>query len=95
MMLGRELRLPVDLLCGHPEGEQTGLLTIYLYTETLQDSLRQVHEFARAHLKLTSDRMKKYYDVLSSHDLLNRGDAAWLYSPQRSKGLSLMNTWSL
>ncbi len=39
--------------------------------------------------------MKRYYDVHSSQDLLSRGDAVWLFNPQRKKGLSpkLMKPW--
>ncbi len=79
LMIGQVLRLPVDLSCGRPENERNGSHTLYM--ETLHDSLQQALEFARTHLKLASDRMKCFYDVHSSRDLLSRGDAVWLYNP--------------
>lgn len=55
MMLGRELRLPLDLLCGRPEpaksyGDANG------YVDRLRDQLATVHQYAREHLKLEGDR---------------------------------------
>ena len=58
LMLGRDLRLPVDLLIGRPELEHTksGFAT------KLQGQLETIHQFTRNHLKVQSDRMKEYYD---------------------------------
>ena len=47
-MLGRDLRLPVDLLIGCPEPEHTksGFAT------ELQERLETIHQFTRDHLKV-------------------------------------------
>ena len=63
LMLGRDLRVPVDLLFDRPEGEC--IETSTNYASTLQDRLDQVQNFARAHLKVASDQMKSYYDSRS------------------------------
>ena len=93
MMLGRELKLPVDLIFGRPEEEI--LQTPVEYVLTLQERLEQVHGFARAHLREMSIKMKDRYDTLLEGELLDVGDAVWLHNPQRKKGLSpkLQRPW--
>lgn len=86
MMMGRDLRLPVDLLMGRPVEEPTTLATDY--AANLQRRLEQVHEFVRPQLKLTSDRMKERYDILQNAEPLEEGSAVWLYNPRKKKGLS-------
>ena len=94
MMLGRDLRLPVDLIYGRPEEECPSLATEYV--ESLQDRLEQVHSFARPRMQMQSDRMKAYYDLLQpAARSLKEGAAVWLYNPQRKKGRSpkLQRAW--
>ena len=50
--------------------------------------LERVHEFARGHMQLMSNRMKQRYDPLLEHQPLEAGEAVWLYNPQRKKGLT-------
>ncbi len=50
MMMGRDLRLPIDLLIGRPEEEPKQLATDY--ADDLQQRLERVHEFVRSQLKL-------------------------------------------
>jgi len=92
LMLGRNLRVPVDLLYPQPEGESIESRT--QYAENLHEKLDQVQSFARTHLKVASDRMKLYYDT-GNENKFSRGDLVWLYSPQRKKGISpkLMRPW--
>ena len=53
MMLGRELKLPIDLLFGRPDGEPDQTATDYV--RELQARLERVHDFARSHLQVMSD----------------------------------------
>ena len=85
-MLGRDLRLPVDLLTGRPHDEPVSQTTDYAMD--LQEKLEKVHNFARNNLRLKSDRMKEYYDAGSQDETLNEGDPVWLYNPTRKKGLT-------
>ena len=93
LMLGWNLRLPVDLLTGRPDDEPSSQTTDYALD--LQERLERVHNFARNHLKLKSDKMKEYYDASSQDEQLEEGDPVWLYNPQRKKGLTpkLMRPW--
>ena len=79
-MLGRDLRLPIDLLYGRPDEEPSRSTSVY--NENLKARLKRVQEFARSHSKLVSDRMKERYDSLANSTLLERGDPVWLYNPQ-------------
>ena len=90
--MGRDLRLPIDLLIGHPEDEVSHHASNY--AEQLQARLERVHTFARSHMQLITD-LKKCYDAGSNCDQLDVGDPVWLHCPQRKKGLSpkLMRQW--
>ena len=85
MMLGREALLPLDLVIG--QAESTGKSTTE-YAAKLSEQMERTHQFARQHLKLSSDRQKRNYDhrPVNEHQH-NRGDAVWLYSPQKKKGI--------
>ncbi len=84
LMMGRDLRLPVDLLYGRPEEEHHSSV----YADALQERLERVHTFARAHLQMSSNRMKRYYDTRTNQTRFDRSDAVWLHNPQRRKGAS-------
>ena len=49
----------MDLLYTRPEEENLSTP----YAEDLQEKLERVHAFARKHLEMSSDWMKRYYDV--------------------------------
>ena len=57
MMMGRDLRLPIDLFVGRPSEE----VPVH-YAQQLHNRLERIHSFAREHLQLQSDKMKEHYD---------------------------------
>jgi len=85
MMLGREVLLPLDLVIG--QAEPTGSSTTE-YADRLGEQMERIHQFACQHLKLSSDHQRRNYDhrPVNQHRY-NRGDAVWLYSPQKKKGI--------
>ena len=93
LMMGRELRMPIDLICGRPEEEPPQTVTDY--ANLLYERLDRVHQFAREHLQLMSDKMKQRYDPLLECRPLEAGDAVWLHDSARKKGLSpkLQRPW--
>ncbi len=93
IMLGRNLRLPIDLLCGRPDGEHAEQVSSYAHE--LQQKLEQVHEFARSRLKIASDRMKLHYDSHQEGYRLEPGDPVWLHNQQRKTGVTtkLVRPW--
>ena len=89
LMLGRELRPPVDLLLGRPAQEEPDVVTPY--ADNLQQMLETVHKFARSNLKLSSERSKMYYNTKSSDNTT----PVWLSNPKKKKGVSpkLSRNW--
>ena len=93
MMMGRELRVPLDLLMGTPpESNQTSKPS---YVEKLKESLNIAHNYARKRLRITTDRMKTRYNLDATATRLDVGTQVWLYRPRRKKGLSpkLSKNW--
>ena len=85
MMLGRDLKLPVDLSICRPEEEP--FESAHDYVTTLQVRLERIHGFAREHQDLMTDRMKQGYDLSLK--------CPQLHNPQRRKGLTpkLQRPW--
>ncbi|XP_033607654.1 uncharacterized protein LOC117282386 [Cryptotermes secundus] len=71
LVFGRELRLPCDLLFGVPPGKE---LPVTDYAADLVEHLHDIHDYARKHLKLASDRMKTRYDKLANSAGYDEGD---------------------
>ena len=94
MMFGRELRLPVDLLYGRPEADGSFSDPVG-YADRLCDQLATVHQYARDHLKLESERQKMGYDHRLCSRIFSPGDAVWFYNPRRRVGFSpcLQRPW--
>ena len=86
LMLGQDLRLPIDLHIGCPEDEAPTGITVF--AEELEKKLAQVHGVARSNLKMASDRMKERYDSMAEGTPLEKGEPVWVYIPQRKKGIS-------
>ena len=96
LLFGREIRLPIDLAFGRPQEEAPSLSYTSGYVQNLQESLEEIHRYARQHIEIKSDRMKLYYDnQYPDGATLRESMAVWLYNPQRKKGLSpkLGHSW--
>ena len=50
LMLGRDLKMPIDLIFGRPEEEPSQ--TVTEYANSMQEKVEQVHNFAREHIKM-------------------------------------------
>ncbi|PNF29641.1 hypothetical protein B7P43_G16387 [Cryptotermes secundus] len=81
-----------DLLFGVPPDKEQPTTD---YAGDLVDHLHDIHNYARQHLKLASDRMKTRYDKLANSAGYDEGDRVWLYRPTRRKGKSpkLQASW--
>jgi hypothetical protein len=63
----------------------------YIITEhvaNLVAHIHDIHDYARQHLKIASDRMKTQYDKLANSAGYHEGNRVWLYRPKRKKGNS-------
>lgn len=83
LLLGRELRLPVDLVLGSSPEESTNIPE---YVRTLQQNLHQVHQNNREQLTQKSRAMKERYDLRASNKPFHPGDEVWFYWPRRTRG---------
>jgi hypothetical protein len=84
LMMGHEIRAPIDLIYGSPEDERTENLPQYV--QDLQRSLEEVHEFAREHLTRNYYDMEKRYNANSNAYTLEEKSLVWLYNPRKKKG---------
>ena len=87
MMLGRQIRLPIDLALGIPETRISVCESDYAYQ--LEKQLVSIHDFARKHMQIASNRMKQYYDRNANFTEFQVGDCVWFHNPVRKVGLSL------
>ena len=86
LMLGRDVQLPINLICERPEEEHEKCVPNYV--QEMEAGLVKTHEFAQEKLKLASEHMKRRYDAQADYSVIGKGDAVWLYNPQRKKGVS-------
>ena len=93
LMMGRDLRLPMDLLFERPPDAQPACTTEYVKTQ--RDRMSHVRAEAAANLKISGETMKLRVDAKATMEPLEKGDRVWLYNPQRKKGLSpkLSSPW--
>ena len=49
LLFGREIRLPIDLAFGRPQEEAPSLSYTSGYVQNLQESLEEIHRYARQH----------------------------------------------
>lgn len=93
MMLGREVRLPVDLMYGSIPKEETN--SVPEYVADLKDKMCKVHESARQHIKSASDKQKSGYDYSVKFNPYKSSDLVWLFDPKRKIGVSpkLQSNW--
>uniref|UniRef100_W5NNZ4 Integrase catalytic domain-containing protein n=1 Tax=Lepisosteus oculatus TaxID=7918 RepID=W5NNZ4_LEPOC len=85
LLLGREMRTPVDLVFGPPLGDGPAGPD---YEWDLRHWMQRVHSFARTHLTQAGVRQKRYYDLRCRGPAFQPGDLVWVYNPCRRKGLS-------
>ena len=95
LMIGREMRLPIDLMLSPPPHADMTSPTVTDFARELRYQLSLSHAYARENLKISSEAMKLRSDARASTELLEHDDQVWLYNPKRKKGLSpkLMSPW--
>ena len=93
LMLGRQLRLPIDLALGTPETRHSTCESDYAYQ--LEKQLLYMHNIARKNLQICSDGMKRYYDRNIHFKEHAVGDAVWYLYLERKPGISpkLTRNW--
>ena len=89
IFMGREPRLPIDLLIGSPPVDSEDLsLSTCEYIATLRSKIQKVHELASEKLLQASNRQKRNYDHRKHPVDYNRGDPVFVRNESRKKGRS-------
>ena len=91
LQFGQGLRLPINLLLKQPEEA----VPTHNCNDKVQQSLEEVHHFARENLQLASDKMKGNYDLHADDEVFEAGDAVLLHNSQWKPGCfaKLMQAW--
>ncbi|KAK3887145.1 hypothetical protein Pcinc_000347 [Petrolisthes cinctipes] len=94
LMLGRELRLPVNLATGRPPDEELPTVTTG-YATALQERLDKAGRQVRSNLQLVGQAMRQRYSQRVREARYAVGDRVWLHNPRRKRGLSpkLQSPW--
>lgn len=87
LLMGREVRIPLDVLIGEPEEEGRPLGTCEFVIERAEH-MRAAYQLARLNLGKAAERQKKYYDLRVRPKEYQEGDWVWVFQPRRQKGLS-------
>ena len=92
LMLGRNVRLPTDLVYGRPDDYAR---PINDFVEKQLEHIESVHHQARKNIALASIKHKKTYDHRTECIGFQTKDEVWYYRPVRKVGLSpkLQNDW--
>ena len=91
LTLGRELTLPMTLLCGAVPQQ----VEVTNYASQLAHRLDVAHQLARDRLLKAAAAVKKRYDARAAVPSINKGDQVWYFRPQRKVGVcpKLSSPW--
>lgn len=88
LMLGREVRGPVDLLLWVLAEEDGLWVSIHEYVANVQDRLRRCYDVTRQHLGAAASRWKEVYDRKIVKQRFRVGQLVWYYYPRPYSGRS-------
>ena len=78
LTMGREVRLPAELLFGSTGSQNEEEITSYgEYVDLLRSRMQHAHEVARKYLATAAKRSKDSYDVKMAVNKYERGDLVW------------------
>ena len=93
LMMGREVRMPVDLIAGQPPGEEA--VEVTEYGQQLREDLTRIYDMVRRKTKKEMERQKRLYDRGKTAATYEPGDRVWQRLTTRTKGKSpkLQRKW--
>ena len=77
LMLGREVRLPVEVMYGTKTTSEGELNSYGEYVSQLRDRMQHAHDVARKHLEKSATRQKELYDVKVKLETYTPGSLVW------------------
>ena len=87
LMFGREARMPLDMMFGHPDSSPEGASDSE-YAVQLRDRLQRAYLVVRTNFQRAFGRQKIHYDQKVHGKPLAVGDLVWLHSPVVPAGRS-------
>jgi len=87
IFLGREVRMPIDLLMGLPPEET--FKTTDEYLGRLHHNASEAYQLARKHLCASAERRKRNYDIKTRPEEFSVGDWVYYRYPRRYLSKSL------
>jgi len=87
LFLGREVRMPLDVVMGLP-AEERGNSSVDDYVYQMQETLSAAYDTAREHLRSAAERRKDTYDIKVREKNLDVGDWVWYWYPRKFTGRS-------
>ena len=83
LLFGHEVQLPVDVMFGRQSNHKPEVSD---YVRNVRDTLEEVHEHAREHLRAAQKRQKDHYDQRIAGEQIKVGDRVFLHDPAVKKG---------
>ena len=83
LFLGREAKMPLDLLMGLPANESSANLPVNDFVRQMKSQTERCYEIARNHLRVAAERRKATYDVRVKKTEFEIGDWVWYWYPRR------------
>ena len=83
LFLGREARMPLDLLLDLPEDERAMSLSVNDFVRQQQERTADAYSLAREHLQVAAERRKASYDLKVKDVVLQVGDWVWYWYPRK------------
>ena len=80
LMLGREVRIPIEVIVGSSTTENTPIINYCEYVTELLIRMQKAHEVAREHLQIRAKRQKQDYDAKTTLISYKSGDLVWYAS---------------
>jgi hypothetical protein len=87
MSIGREIRMPSDIIFGH-DGTEPGVENPGDFTINLRAKMARAHQVARRHLGNHAARNKTLYDAKMSFQTYEVGNVVWCLHEARKVGVS-------
>ena len=88
LMLGREVRLPVEIMLGSLTSDMEPITRYGDYVESLRFKLKHAHDVCRKHLERSAYKQKTNYDVKQNLVIYQPGDQVWVLKESRKEHIS-------
>jgi hypothetical protein len=83
LFLGRDMRMPLDLVMGLTTEVDPNILTVDDYVAQTKERADRCYDIARKHLRAAAERRKASYDMKLKSTEFKVGDWVWYWYPRR------------